>query len=146
LIWFWTRTLMTMSPSATGAARPAGTGEACAGAANMPNTVSPASRSTARCCSRVFNWSPGSPAGQPVRIGGVFDTARAPGVNSVRTMFTIPRRQLATLAVLTSAVLFGTTRSVLVGEGVVHEGVRPAGWVGIALVLAGLVLTATVAR
>ena len=52
--------------------------------------------------------------GLRVRAGGVFEPSSAPAVNTVLTMFTNPRQQLATLSVLTAAALFGTTGTVLV--------------------------------
>lgn len=53
-------------------------------------------------------------------------------------------RHLAAPTVITLTLLEPITAALLAAV-VVHEGVRPVGWVGIAAVLAGLVVTATVA-
>lgn len=53
-------------------------------------------------------------------------------------------RSLAAPTVITLTLLEPVTAALLAAV-VVHEGVRPIGWVGIAAVLAGLVLTTTVA-
>ena len=59
------------------------------------------------------------------------------------TLYGIALRHLTTPTVITLTLLEPITAAVL-GAVVVHENVRPAGWAGIALVLVGLVLTATV--
>ncbi len=61
------------------------------------------------------------------------------------TLYGIALRHLLAPTVITLTLLEPITAAVL-GAVVVHEGVRPAGWVGIALVLIGLVLTATVSE
>lgn len=60
------------------------------------------------------------------------------------TLYGIALRRLPAPTVITLTLLEPITAALL-GAVVVHEGIRPAGWVGICLVLAGLVLTATVA-
>jgi len=60
------------------------------------------------------------------------------------TLYGIALRHLQAPTVITLTLLEPITAAML-GAVVVHEGIRPAGWVGIALVLTGLVLTATVA-
>jgi len=61
------------------------------------------------------------------------------------TLYGIALRHLAAPTVITLTLLEPITAAML-GAVVVHEGIRPAGWVGIALVLTGLVFTATVAE
>ena len=61
------------------------------------------------------------------------------------TLYGIALRHLPAPTVITLTLLEPITAAVL-GALVVHEGIRTAGWVGIALVLVGLVLTATVAE
>ena len=58
-------------------------------------------------------------------------------------LYGVALRHLAAPTVITLTLLEPITAAVL-GAVVVHEGIRPAGWAGIALVLVGLVLTATV--
>ena len=60
------------------------------------------------------------------------------------TLYGIALRHLPAPTVITLTLLEPITAALL-GAVVVHEGIRPAGWVGIALVLTGLALTATVA-
>jgi len=60
------------------------------------------------------------------------------------TLYGIALRHLEAPTVITLTLLEPITAALL-GAIVVHEGIRPAGWVGIALVLVGLVLTATAA-
>jgi len=60
------------------------------------------------------------------------------------TLYGIALRHLAAPTVITLTLLEPITAAML-GAVVVHEGIRAAGWVGISLVLIGLVLTATVA-
>jgi len=59
------------------------------------------------------------------------------------TLYGLALRQLPAPTVITLTLLEPLTAAVL-GAIVVHEGIRAAGWMGIALVLVGLVLTATV--
>ena len=61
------------------------------------------------------------------------------------TLYGIALRHLAAPTVITLTLLEPITAALL-GAVVVHEGIRAAGWAGIALVLVGLVLTATVAE
>jgi len=60
------------------------------------------------------------------------------------TLYGIALRSLPAPTVITLTLLEPITAAML-GAVVVHEGIRPAGWAGIALVVVGLVLTATVA-
>ena len=60
-------------------------------------------------------------------------------------LYGVALRQLAAPTVITLTLLEPITAAVL-GAAVVHEGIRPAGWAGVALVLVGLVLTATAAE
>lgn len=57
------------------------------------------------------------------------------------TLYGVALRHLPAPTVITLTLLEPITAAVL-GAVVVHEGIRPAGWAGISLVLAGLVLTA----
>jgi len=57
------------------------------------------------------------------------------------TLYGFALRHLHAPTVITLTLLEPITAAVL-GAVVVHEGVRPAGWVGVALVLVGLVATA----
>jgi drug/metabolite transporter, DME family len=59
------------------------------------------------------------------------------------TLYGVALRHLSAPTVITLTLLEPITAAVL-GAVVVHEGIRPAGWVGVALVLFGLMLTATV--
>lgn len=61
------------------------------------------------------------------------------------TLYGIALRHLPAPTVITLTLLEPITASLL-GAVVVHEEIRPAGWVGVALVLVGLMLTATVAE
>ncbi len=60
------------------------------------------------------------------------------------TLYGLALRHLSAPTVITLTLLEPVTAATL-GAVVVHEGIGPAGWAGISLVLAGLVLTATVA-
>jgi DME family drug/metabolite transporter len=59
------------------------------------------------------------------------------------TLYGVALRRLSAPTVITLTLLEPITAAVL-GAVVVHEGVRPAGWAGVVLVLFGLMLTATV--
>lgn len=59
------------------------------------------------------------------------------------TLYGIALRTLPAPTVITLTLLEPITAALL-GAVVVHEAIRPAGWLGVALVLIGLVLTATV--
>lgn len=59
------------------------------------------------------------------------------------TLYGVALRSLSAPTVITLTLLEPITAAVL-GAVVVHEQVRPGGWAGVVLVLAGLVLTATV--
>ena len=59
------------------------------------------------------------------------------------TLYGLALRHLHAPTVITLTLLEPLTAAGL-GAVVVHEGIRPAGWVGVALVLVGLVVTATV--
>jgi DME family drug/metabolite transporter len=61
------------------------------------------------------------------------------------TLYGIALRHLPAPTVITLTLLEPITAALL-GAVVVHEGIRAAGWLGIALVLVGLLLTATVAE
>ncbi len=65
-------------------------------------------------------------------------------VGAAYTLYGIALRHLTAPTVIT-LTLFEPITAALLGTLVVHEGIHPAGWVGIALVLTGLAFTAVAA-